>query len=384
MRPILLIVLVDALGWKLAATRRGFLPQLPNRRELGTILGFSSGALPTVFTGRMPSEHGRFLMYRRAHGPTPFAGFSRLRWIPERIRGSWRMTKLLTRLVASRGVEGYFNLYEVPRERLEGFDLPERADIFAPGGLPCDSIWDTLETSGLRWRGWNWRTAQRDAFTESLARLSEGDDDVHFVYTAELDARLHQEGSRGTGVAECLVSVERFIADAFEAAGRARRPLWCHVLSDHGMVDVRSHVNVKARLDSLSVRAGRDYDVFLDSTMARFWWRRSAARDAVVRALATEPRGRWLDRATLEREGAWFDDHRYGEDLWLIEPGALLVPSFMGSNPVAAMHGYEPTHPDMTAFLASNRQLPDHVGHLRDVRGLLERECAALREGVAA
>lgn len=384
MSPMLLIVLVDALGWRLAASRPRFLPELPHRREIATILGFSSGALPTVFTGRLPSEHGRFLMYRRADGGTPFAGFSHLRWLPPRVRDSWRMTRLLTRLVAARGVEGYFNLYEVPRERLERFDLPERSDPFSPGGLPGGSLWDTLEQSGLRWRGWNWRTPQRDAFAESLARIAAGEDDVQFVYTAELDARLHREGSRGTGVAECLVAVERYVADAFAAAEIAGRPLWCHVLSDHGMVDVEAHVDVQARLAPLAVQAGRDYDVFLDSTMARFWWRGGAAREAVRRALDAEPRGRWLDRAALEREGAWFDDHRYGEDLWLLEPGALLVPSFMGSRPVAAMHGYDPRHPDMTAFLASNRPLPAGVGHLRDLRGLLERECAALRGGEAA
>lgn len=384
MRPMMLIVLVDALGWRLAGSRSGFAPALPHRRRLATVLGFSSGALPTIFTGRMPAEHGRFLMYRRAAGDTPFAGFGGLRWLPARLRNSWRLTRALTRLVAARGVRGYFDLYEVPRDRLERFDLPERADIFAPGGLPGGSLWDSLEASGLRWRGWNWRTPQRAAFAESLERLAAGEDDVQFVYTAELDARLHQEGSRGTGVAECLVSVERYIASAFEAAARAGRPLWCHLLSDHGMVDVHAHVDVQARLDPLRVRPARDYEVFLDSTMARFWWRDPRARQEVMAALAADSRGGWLTRERLEREGAWFEDHRYGDDIWLLEPGALLVPSFMGSRPVAAMHGYDPLHPDMPGLFASNRPLPDALMHLRDVRAHLERECAALSAEAAA
>jgi len=376
----MLIVLVDALGWRLAETRTGFVNRLEHRRGLDTILGFSAGALPTLFTGRMPHEHGRFLMYQRARGSTVFSGFSRLRWLPHRIRSSHRLSRLLTRLVTARGVTGYFNLYEVPRERLERFDLAERDDPFSPGGLPVDSLWDALERSSLRWRGWNWRTPQADAFREALEELRAGEKDVLFVYTAELDARLHLEGSLGTGVAECLTDVERFIRDSFTAAEPSGRPLRCVLLSDHGMVDVRAHVDIRARLAGSTCKPGRDYEVFLDSTMARFWWYSDAARSQVVAALAHEPRGRWLERAELEREGVWFEDHRYGDDLWLLEPGALLVPSFMGSQPVAAMHGYDPRHADMQAFVASDRPIPDHVRHLRDVRGWLESEWEALAE----
>jgi hypothetical protein len=170
------VLLVDALGWELAASTSGFAAGLPHRRRLETILGFSSGALPTLFTGRLPSEHGRWLMYRRAAGHrTPFGGFRWLGLLPPRLRRSWKLTVLLTRLVARRGVRGYFSLYQVPRELLEEFDLAERDDIFTPGGLPGDSLWDTAERSGVRWRGWNWRTPEPEALSaveQALRRLA--------------------------------------------------------------------------------------------------------------------------------------------------------------------------------------------------------------------
>jgi hypothetical protein len=126
------------------------------------------------------------------------------------------------------------------------------------------------------------------------------------------------------------------------------------------------------------VRRGRDYLAFFDSTMARFWWRTPAARPAVRAALAAESRGRWLEPDELAREGADFADHAYGDDVFLLRPGALLLPSFMGRAPVAAMHGYDPAHPDMPGLLAANRPLPDDVRHLRDLRRFLERELDAL------
>ncbi len=383
MKPRMVILFVDALGWRLAGARTGFAAPLVQRRELATILGFSAGALPTAFTGRLPREHGRWLMYRRAFGnDTPFAGFGVLRGLPSRVRRSWRLGQWLTRRVAARGVAGYFNLYDVPRDELAYFDLAERADIFRPGGLPLDSLWDSLERRGLRWRGWNWRTPEAQGLDELLGRLRTGDDDVLFLYTADLDALLHREGSRGEGVRARMDRYDAWIREAFATASGGR-PLWFYLCSDHGMVDVTATVDVMARLEGLPVRRGRDYLAFFDSTMARFWWLRPEARPTVLAALGAESRGRWLSAAELAREGADFTRHEYGDDMFLLEPGALAVPSWMGERPVAAMHGYDPAHPDMAAILATNRDLPAGVRHLADLRGFLESELDQLAKGAA-
>jgi predicted transcriptional regulator len=372
-KPAIVVLFVDALGWRLAGSRPGFAASLEHRREIATVLGFSSGALPTAFSGRPPREHGRWLMYRRAgEGPTPFSGFERLAWLPPRLRRSWRLGQWLTRLVERRGVRGYFNLYDVPRDELAAFDLAEKDDLFAPGGLPVDTLWDSLQRRGARWRGWNWRTHEDESLRAVLARLEHGEEDFLFVYTADLDALLHREGTSGAGVRSRLARYDAWIHDAFAAAGRAGRPLWLYVCSDHGMVDVTLHVDVMSRLSGLAVRRGRDYVAFFDSTMARFWWRTPAAREAVRAALAAESRGRWLTDAELAAEGADFPGHDYGDDVFLLAPGVLMVPSFMGARPVAAMHGYDADHPDMTAFLASNRPLPGSVRRLADLRGLFE------------
>ena len=159
----------------------------------------------------------------------------------------------------------------------------------------------------------------------------------------------------------------------------ADRPVWFYLCSDHGMVDVTEHVDVMARVDALPLVRGRDYLAFYDSTFARFWWRTPGAREQVRAALAAEPRGRWLEPEELRREGADVPGAVYGDDLFLMRPGALLVPSFMGSRPVAAMHGYDAAHPDMVALLASNRPLPDDVRHLTDLRAFWERELDAAR-----
>ncbi len=379
MKPLMVVLFVDALGWRLCEGRPGFAPGLPHRRAIATILGFSSGALPTAFTGRMPQEHGRFLMYRRAAGTSVFAGFERLAWLPARLRRSWRLTRLLTRLVEQRGVRGYFNLYEVPRHRLAAFDLPERDDIFRPGGLPMDSLWDSLESRGLSWQGWNWRTPEAEALEAVRTRIESGDDDVLFLYTADLDATLHHEGTSGAGVQERLTSYDAWLASVEAAAKRRGRPLWLYLCSDHGMVDVTRTTDLPSILAALAVREGRDYDAFLDSTMARFWWRNPAARAQVRAALGPNQGGHWLSEAELTAAECRFPDHAYGDDLFLLDPGVLAVPSYMGSKPVAAMHGYDASHPDMAALLASNRPLLAGTTHLKHLRGFFESELDALQ-----
>jgi type I phosphodiesterase/nucleotide pyrophosphatase len=373
----MVVLLVDALGWELAGRTRDLAPGLPQRRKLDTILGFSSGALPTLFTGKLPAEHGRWLMYRRAMGPTPFAGFGWLRLAPGRIRRSWRLGRVLHRLVRRRGVGGYFDLYQVPRPLLAEFDLAERDDIFAPQGLPLDSLWDALARRGVHRVSWDWRTPETANFAALEHHVATGVGDFLFCYTAGLDATLHREGSSGAGVRAWLDRLAALIGRLEQAGARRGAAPWIYLLSDHGMVDVEGTVDVMGRLAALPVRWPADYLAFFDSTMARFWWRGSAARDQVRSALAADSAGRWLDEGELEREGCRFAGHEYGDDVFLLDPGRLMVPSFMGSEPVRAMHGYSPSHPDMAALLWSNRPLPLEVRHLADVRGFLERELEA-------
>jgi hypothetical protein len=52
--------------------------------------------------------------------------------------------------------------------------------------------------------------------------------------------------------------------------------------------------------------------------------------------------GRRLDAPQLRAFGCHFPGGEYGQDIFLANPGVLIVPSFMGSRRIAAMHGYHP------------------------------------------
>jgi hypothetical protein len=107
------------------------------------------------------------------------------------------------------------------------------------------------------------------------------------------------------------------------------------------MTPVERDVDLWGALERAGKRLGRDYLAFFDSTMARLWCDDDVLEEA-ERHLGETGTGRRLSRQDLERYGCAFPDDRYGRHVLLADPGVMIVPSFMGSERIAAMHGYDP------------------------------------------
>ena len=57
-----------------------------------------------------------------------------------------------------------------------------------------------------------------------------------------------------------------------------------------------------------------------------------------------------------------FPDAAFGELIFLVKEGILIVPSDMGERPIRAMHGYHPSEPQSYAALLTNQpSLPEDV-----------------------
>jgi hypothetical protein len=397
-RPVILVVLVDALGWEVVQDG-GIQPWLgdllPHRRPLTTVLGFSSGAIPALLSGTWPSENGRWLMYSRASGETPLGAATWFARLPERLRRSYRVSQVLHRQVGRR-VQGYFSLYEVPWRLLPHFDLAERKPLFAPGGLNGHPTWfDRWAGRGYRVRAWDWRTPEKENAEGFVAACGAGRDeaaDVLFWYTPGQDACQHRLGTRADGVQKHLDWLGGQIREGALRAQAAGRTAWVYLFSDHGMTDVTAIADVMGEVRNAVSRSpaasafeeGRDWLPFYDSTMARFWWPSERAhaelRPVIVEHLNSLGCGSWLDDENLRALGCHFDDHRYGEDIFLLDPGALLAPSYMGTQPVKGMHGYDPDEPSSRAIVLSNRPLAADMKHVVDVAPFIESETGARDE----
>jgi len=372
MCPLSIYVLVDALGWEIVRTRPFLDDVLVDRRRLVTVLGYSSGAIPTLLSGRYPSQHGHWNLFYLSPQRSPFRWTRGLGRLPRRLvenRVARRAIKHVSRRLS--GYTGYFSIYDYPVATLPRFDLTEKRDIYQPGGLDCPSLFDRLQAAGIAWEAYTYH-GHTDAEILALAprRAAESEARVLFLYLSGLDHYLHYHVHDAAGVTERLAWYEAGLRRVWEAARAARGDVRMFVFSDHGMTPVRWTYDLGRDVGALGLRVPADYLPAYDSTMARFWIFTDRARAALTDLLADHPCGALLDQAELSRLGVWFDDDRYYHALFLVKPGVLLCPSHMGSVRFAGMHGYHPSEPTADAVLLASTAVDrsvDHITHVLDV-----------------
>lgn len=387
---IALVFFVDALGWEVVRDCDCFASIAPHRWRQRTVLGYSCAAQPTILTGKMPSEHGHWGMFYRA-GRSEMSSLRAFGLLPSKISGHPRFRRQVLKWHQRQsGFSGYYNLYRIPWRLFGEFDLIEKRDIYAPGAFVATdaagparmpdaprvvaSIFDELGERGIPWRSWSWKDGFNQSFAELEASFHE-DDRPAFVlhYTPYIDGFLHGHVGDAEAVAGAVRKVETKILHAVETARAVYDHVDVVIFSDHGMAKVTGAYDVMAAVARLGLREGRDYHVFYDSTMARFWFENTRAEDAVRAALGQLDCGNFLTDDDLRREGIYFEDHRFGESVFLMRPTKLIVPSFMGRTAPCGMHGFSPEHKDSYAVLMSSFDVTPAPTHIRDSFEVMRR-----------
>lgn len=377
-KELALFVFIDALGWE-TFSRHSFLEDVwAKASPLETVLGYSCTCDPTILTGCMPNEHGHFSFFLQDRsGRSPLR---HLRWL-NLLPSSWvdrgRVRRWLSRAVASGyGFDGYFQLYETPFDVLHHFDYSEKRDIYQPGGIlgGQPTIFDRLREEGIPFAISDWRRSESENLHRLQQDIQDGEIAFAYLYLAGLDGILHREGTQSERVSTHLNWYEQELRQLLATADRRYESVRLHLFSDHGMTDVQEHLDLMKVLSHAGLSFGSDYVAYYDSTMARFWFQHAAAENAIRRQLAEVDRGHVLSDEELEQNGVLFPDRRYGELIFLCDPGVLLCPSFMGRKPLAGMHGYDPRHKDSTATFATNSLGGPHPRRLDDLYDLMSWE----------
>ncbi len=365
---------VDALGWELLQKHPFLEKELPYRRSLKSIFGYSCSCDPTILTGLLPQEHGHFSFFYYSPQTSPFGWLRPLRWLPGWLTGRGRVRHWLSRLVGRLlGYSGYFQLYSMPFEYLPLFDYSEKKDIYQSGGILSGSptIFDRLRARRQPFYLSDWRHSERQNLDRLGREIGSRSMEFAYLYLADLDALLHRYGCQHQSVTDKLdfyaTALNRILSLARNNYGDVRLT----VFSDHGMTEVRELCGLRAQCEQLPLEFGRDYAAVFDSTMARFWLLNPRARDLIVPLLQTHPQGTLLTDQQLAAEGCLFEDRRYGQLFWLAHPGVLLCPSHLGEKPLKGMHGYATDHKDSYASLLSTHPLPQTTEDLRSIFELM-------------
>ncbi|MDX6765628.1 MAG: alkaline phosphatase family protein [Candidatus Methylacidiphilales bacterium] len=374
MKRLPLFIFIDAFGWEILRRHPDFLTDLaPYRKPLRTILGYSSACDPSIISGKMPGEHRLWSSFYFAPATSPFRWLRALRFLPAALMNRARVRHLLSRLIKKlHGFTGYFQIYNVPFDKLGLFDYAEKKRIWEPGGLPVgENIFDQLKQTGKRWYVHDSSLPDEEKIRRLEARLEARDIDFAYISLGKLDAWMHAHGPLDAGVSDL---VRWYDGQIRALVAKARRsydevPFW--VFTDHGMHDVTDTVDLQKEIVATGLVYGKDFTAFYDSTMARFWFHRPEARARLTALLDAHPKGRLLQDDELQQLGVFFPDHQYGEMVFLVNGGVLIVPSFMGAKRIAGMHGYHPDEPDASAMICSNQALPESLGSIEQIHRLM-------------
>ncbi len=378
MKKISIAVFIDAFGWEILKKHSFLDDVLTYRQPLKSMLGYSSTCVPTILTGQYPQKHGHMSFFFYSPKTSPFRHLRFLRWLPKSITSRGRVRHLISKLIKKvHGYTGYFQIYNIPFEHIHLFDYSEKNDIYEPGGINggCGTVFDRLREAGAPFHKSDWRQNETKNFEAARAELAKGDIRFAYLYWAEMDGLLHEETKNGAHIAEKIRWYETRLREVLETARQKYDDVQLTVVSDHGMCTVTEPMDLMKAVDGAGLRFGEDYAAVYDSTMARFWFLKPGSREKIEAVLRAEKRGRILTEAELEGYGCSFENAKYGELFFLVNPGMLICPSHMGEDFVGGMHGYEPGQPDSMAVFASNTAPPAPLRDLTDIYPVLLQSC---------
>ena len=243
------------------------------------------------------------------------------------------------------------NPYRIPFCSLKYFALSEDG---AKQLIPHRDIFDELRNHN--------KTYTLNAFT-SLAdlgpRTTKGivdfitasmDESTYFIpyYIGTIDQVGHLYGNDIDSIRPHLQKVDKLLSEIFNLC-RSRDYSFA-VLGDHGMIPITQKINIMEEVQKLSCKHLRDYEVFYDSTTARFWLYNEDARMLIMELLVNK----FSNHGIIINEGN-YKDYRvpldvisksgkpiYGDIIWVANPGVLISPDYFHEGEIQekGMHGY--------------------------------------------
>jgi len=371
-----IFIFIDALGWKLFK-KTGFLQHTAAHEFcLKTILGYSSAAHPSIFSGLYPEEHGHWNWFYLSRQNSPFKWTRVLSLIPKRIQMNYYLRHIVEKICRRFGhIDGPFRLYSIPLDILHLLDYGEKRDLFTPDALQNGtSIFDLLKTRKISYRVCNQRTPEETSFNELLISLKNHECKFYLLYTPKLDSLMHHFGTNSREAEQKIKEYEHMIENIFSTAQEYYGDTRLFVFSDHGMTDVHESYNLQAEISRLGFKIPSDYVPFYDATMARFWFFSETCKTKVEDLLSSLDYGSILSEADLRKNKVFFEDNRFGEIIFLLKPGIVICPNYLDEKAPAAMHGYTPEDNESDALLLSTSGIDFRPTSIVDIFSIMKAE----------
>ncbi len=366
----LIMLMIDALGY--AYISKKYSPFLYRLAEDGIfakiepLLAFR-GIEPTIFSGLYPDQHKIWLdyYYDPSHSPfrwtyNPFLLL--LNFFVKRIPNLY-FKKILTAPICYT-TQTLKNFRQFPRTTLipwnllKNFNIPMVKSIVEKNSIGrIQTLFDILRNNQKKSLFINFPFVHNDKDTMKMFRTNiskKNSFDFYLFRFFDLDTISHKNGPNSSKFNETLKKTDYNIKEIFETFENRSDDTSFLILSDHGMVKIKKILNIFACLKPLNLKIGKDYQIFLDSTLARFYTKNISIHKQIKNQLDKFPEGHFL---TLKEKKQLHipNTNIYGDLIFAVNPGTLILPNFyQGTEIVKGMHGYFPTHSNLNALFILN------------------------------
>lgn len=376
-KKLALYTFIDAFGWELYQRNLWFLEDvIKDKRKLETTFGFSSGADPSILTGRYPDKHTHWSSFFYSPKTSPFKFMKYLAILPRYIFDRGRIRHWISVVLKKiYRYTGYFEIYSVPFKYLPYFDYLEKYDYFVPNGiLKTETIFDWCVKNKIPYHCSNWRLNEEENIEIAKDLIRKSEIEFLYLYLPKLDGVMHTYGTDNSQVDKKLKWLENNILDVYNLAKENYDDVALYVFGDHGMTETKGSIDLIPIIEKLGFEFGKDYVAMYDSTMARFWFLKDGVEEKFIELLNNIKDGVIVTDDRLKEMQVFFDDYRFGKLIFLMKPGILINPSFMGLKVIPGMHGFDIEDKDSYSAILSTENIANDINSITDIRKTMEKE----------
>ena len=323
------------------------------------------GIETTMFTGVWPEVHGTWteicLRQDRAAAYNSLAKLM-VRFLDfvasDKIRKIGRIA--IQRLVERSSIRLTPNL--IPAEAVEYFESSQKRAIFESGSASAiPTIFDLLREKDVKFAFIEPPILTGDrGVVSKVANLAKSEEDIKLWYLkfGKPDKVGHEFGPHPQHFNTILRQTDSYVREVIGILEERYGELNIMILADHGMSSVTRHHDLLLDLKSLKAELYKDYIVFLDSTMARFWFLDEESRIEVRTLLNSLDFGHVLSNEEMKKLHIPLQ-RRYGDLIFAVGEGKMIYPDFWsGTRKAKGMHGYAfPSSDESLPILIANKQL---------------------------
>lgn len=266
-----------------------------------------------------------------------------------------KIVRRLIRIHAKKRVASpVLSTAKVPFHLLQYFNFPMKSRMDAETFVQSENLFDILRKNERLWL----YHGPPDFRVDIQSVIQRAKRELHppiafaFFHVGDLDKTGHQYGPDSAQRQDAMKTVMQRVADIYQVVNERFEEVHLLIMGDHGMMEVSKHLDIWNKLKRLPVKLEKDYLVFLDSTMARFWFFSDRAERFIVDLLDNIEGGHILSQAEKDKYHLNYSHNKFGDIIFLVDPGVLIFPNFyQNRKPVRGMHGYAPETPEQQSAL---------------------------------